>query len=381
METPCINAASMTPIAAATTLAGYTVALTDPHQQRLAILLRQRGAATVDVPLLHVVPGHRDARLRTATRRCVHAPVDYAVAATATGWLRWFDAAAAWNLSEALLAALGGAAILSTSSSVRAAVLETGLTDVWSSPSGDLAEAVAWLLDQDLAKRRVAVTADEAPPAQLIGRLRARDAEVLIVPTRRWVLPPGLAPVHRLAQMVIQREVHAVAFATASVATALVDVAIRRGHRNGLLRALATDVVVASADAESAGPFLEWDIPVCWTPDDGPNALARLLTEALVARRREFRAADARFAVQGDAVLVDGATIRLAPGPAAVMRVLTDHPGHTLSRAIIEQRALLPRHAGPLEIERAVRRLRAALGEYGRLVVTVRGRGYRLVVD
>ncbi|MEJ3746893.1 uroporphyrinogen-III synthase [Actinomycetes bacterium KLBMP 9797] len=371
----------MTSTEVGATLTGYTVAITDHGQQRLADVLRQHGAGVADVPLLRVVPGHLDGRLRTATRRLVRGPVDHVVVTSASGWTRWLSAAAAWDLADPLAARLKEATILSMNPSVSAALQETGFSYAWSSFSGDVGEAVTWLLGRAHASHRVAVTADDPPPAQSIGRLRSNALDVVVVPTRRWAPPVGLAPLHQLARMVIRREVHAVTFTTATVASALIDVTARTGRRKLLLRALATDVAVAATDAESAAPFLEWDIPALWPAGGTADEVARLLVEALVARRREFRSGGQPFAMQGDALLVNGTAIRLTSMPAAVMRSFADYPGHALPRATIEQLVPLARRAGSLEIEQAVRRLRTELGEYGWLVATVPSRGYRLVVD
>ncbi len=345
-ETVPPHTARMTSTAMGAALTGYTVAVTDPGLHDVAARLRAHGASTMDMPLMQAVPAHLDARLRSATRRLIRRPADYVVVASAAGWQRWHRAAAVWGLSGALDASLGRATVLPADQ-------DAGL------PHGPA---------------RVAIVVDEQPPALLLDRLRGKDNDLIVIPTLRWALPMGLAPLHRLARMVIQREVHAVTFGTATVAHALVDITARTGRGGLLLRALATDVAVAAADAESAAPFLSRDIPVLVARE----GLARLVFDALVARRRVFRARGRHFAVQGDAVVVGGVVIRLQPRAATVMRSLADYPGGTLSRAALEQLAAPARPAG---VERAVGLLRAGLGEYAWLVATVHGRGYRLAID
>ena len=370
------------PRPAATTLAGYAVAVTDLRQERLAALLRERGASVVEVPLLRLVPADRDALLRSATRDCLSGAVDYAVVSSAAGWLRCFEAARLWGRSAALKAALAQASLVSASVSVSAAIRDTGLREAWSAPSGELAAAVDWLLERELAQCRVILMADETPPVRLLRAVQARGAEVVVVPTRRWAPPAGLGPVHRLARLVIHREVHAATFTDRTGVAALVEVAERTGRREGLLRAFATDVLAVGADPGSVRPLVERAIPVSWVAGaGGAEELAGLVSTILLSRRREFRVGADHFTVQGDAVLVGASVIRLASAPAAVLRALADHPGATLPRATIAQLAPLSRRAGPLGVDLAVSRLRAALGEYERLVVTVPGRGYQLTVD
>ena len=363
-ETRQPHTARMTSTAAAAALTGYTVAITDSRLRDVAAELRALGASTVDIPLLQIVPGHLDGRLRNATRRLIRDPADHVVVTGGPGWLRWLAAAAAWGLSDALTASLRRATILSLSPPAGEALRQTRFRHVSVSNLDNIGGYAA----------RVAITADEPPPLWLLGPLRGKDIDVLVLPTLRWAPPTGLVPLHRLARMVIQREVHAVAFATATVAKALVDVTARTGRRDLLLRALATDVAVAAADAESAAPFLSRDIPV----HVAQEGLARLILGALLTRRREFRAGGRHFAVQGDVVLGGDVALRLPPRPATVMRSLADHPGRTLSRAELEQLAPL---SSPTGVEHAVRLLRAGLGEYAWLVATVHGRGYRLAID
>ncbi|WP_434089905.1 uroporphyrinogen-III synthase [Micromonospora purpureochromogenes] len=371
----------MTSTGAGPTLTGYTVVVTDSGLQHVAALLRQHGAVIVDLPVLRTLPGHRDARLRIATRRLIQAPVDHVLATTAAGWTRWLSAAAAWGLADPLRSGLSSASILSMNESISASLVETGFTHDWVSSTGDLGEAVTWLLGRDPVSRRVAVTTDEALPARSIDRLRTHGIEVMVVPTRGSARPVGLAPLNRLAQMVIQREVHAVTFATAAGASALVDFTTRAGRGYLLLRALATDVAVATAHPESASFFRSRDIPVSWAADGSSDELGRHLVEVLVARRRQFQARGHRFTVQGNAVLVNGTTIRLGSRPATVMRSLADYPGHTLSRSTIERFVPMSHRAGSFGADQAVWRLRAELGDYGWLVATDIGRGYRLIVD
>jgi uroporphyrinogen-III synthase len=367
-------------IPAATTLAGYTVAVTDLHQHQVSALLRRRGATVLELPLLRMVPGAKDARLRSATRYCVAAPLDYAIATSAPGWLRWFDAADVWGLKPSLLDALGTAAIVAAGPAVGAAVRDSGLRDAWSPPSGGLGEAIAWLLQRDLTERRVAVASDDLPAGRLLTAVRARGAQVISVPTLRWAHPTGLAPLHSLARMVIQREVHAVTFTNGSAAAALVDIAGRLGRRASLLRAFATDVVVAGATASAVRNLADRSIPALRVDDGGHEELAMLVADELLRRRRTFAARDAQFVVQGDAVLANGTTLQLGSGPAAIMRALADNPGATLSRATLGQLAPLPRSGRTDGVDLAVSRLRATLGEYEWLVATVSRRGYRLAV-
>jgi uroporphyrinogen-III synthase len=357
----------------------------------------------IEAPLLlEVVPAAKDALLRAATRRCVSAPLDYLVVTSAEGWTQWLDAAAHWRLDAVLLDVLRETRIVATTPSVAAALRRSGLSPARTPPSAGLADAVAWLVRQDLVQRRIALARHEAAPDRLLVSLKRRGADVIDVPTLRLAPPGGRAPLHGLARMVIQRRVHAVTFVSTLVTAALADLADRTGLRPHLIGACANDVVLATAAPEIAGPFVERSIPAQWVDpveggrpaddipaydipaDDipaGEHGVAELVAAALIRRRREFTAGSTRFAVQGSAVLLDTATLLLQPGPAAIMRALADRPGMTVSRTALERLSLLPGGPRSYALDVAVGHLRAALGDYRWLVSTVVGRGYRLAVD
>ncbi len=103
--------------------------------------------------------------------------------------------------------------------------------------------------------------------------------------------------------------------------------------------------------------------------------MVREIGSALPARCRTLRAGGHEIEVRGHAVVVDGRTRELAPGPMALMDALTQRPGEVVPRSRLLE--ILPgggsnEHA----VEMAVTRLRAAVGSD--VVETVVKRGYRL---
>jgi len=79
-----------------------------------------------------------------------------------------------------------------------------------------------------------------------------------------------------------------------------------------------------------------------------------------------------------DAVILDGAEVKLSPAPAAVLGALVANPGNVVSRQALL--AMLPSGTAGSEhaVEMAVARLRSALGT--KTIQTVVKRGYRLAV-
>jgi uroporphyrinogen-III synthase len=109
--------------------------------------------------------------------------------------------------------------------------------------------------------------------------------------------------------------------------------------------------------------------------------LVRVLSDALLQRRRELRHERCELVVQGRAVLVDGAVVNLSPREHAVLARLLMRVG-----AVVPKQALLrPGGQGVAvdahAVETTVARLRRRLGPAGDALCAVPGRGYRLVVD
>jgi two-component system phosphate regulon response regulator PhoB len=80
-------------------------------------------------------------------------------------------------------------------------------------------------------------------------------------------------------------------------------------------------------------------------------------------------------------VEVDGFAIGLAPREFALLQALLEAPGRVLTREQLLRRAWGLAHAEDIEsrtVDVHVRRLRAKLGDAGRLLVTIKGVGYQL---
>ncbi len=218
-----------------------------------------------------------------------------------------------------------------------------------------------------------------------------------------------------LLRLVVQRHVHAVAFASAPALAALLSLSSRTGLQAQVLTAFASDVI-AAGDAEAVATLSRRGLPVLiGRPEHPPEAVATMpqrglpilrgqpvpangqagmasevaaqpplrlarpllehaLAAALWAQRREFTAGRLRFVLQGNALLVDGRTIALDPPLATVLRALADSRGAPVPRSTLARLSVR-------RVEQTVSQLRTALGERSWLIATVSRRGYRLVVE
>ncbi|GAA2786031.1 uroporphyrinogen-III synthase [Kitasatospora sp. CM 4170] len=364
-------------------LTGFTIGVTAARRRdELVALLARRGAQVVEAPVLRITPLADDLALRQATERCLAAPLDYVVATTGVGWRGWMSAAEGWGRGAALADACRNAVVLSRGPKATGAVRASGLGERFSPGSEATDELLTWLLARPLAGRRIAVQEHGIRLDAFAAALRERGAEVISVPVYRWEPPDDPAPVRRLVEQTVRRQVHALTFTSAPAVTAFVETATAEGLREPLLDALRADVLPVCVGALCARPFTELGLSAVFPERGRLGSLVRLLAEALPGRgRQEVALAGRVLTLQGNAVLVDGQSHWLSPRGAAVLRALAEQPGRVLSRAELLRTAWADAAADEHAVEAAVGRLRAALGPHGALIRTVPKRGYRLAAS
>ncbi|MEU6346785.1 uroporphyrinogen-III synthase [Streptomyces sp. NPDC046977] len=361
-------------------LTGYTVGVTAARRRdELVALLTRRGARVVEAPALRILPLEDDIALRRATERCLAAPLDYVVATTGVGWRGWMSAADGWGRGAELAAACRNAVVLTRGPKATGAVRASGLDEAWSPRSEATDELLTWLLARPLAGLRIAVQEHGLPLTAFGAALRERGAEVVPVPVYRWAPPVDPAPVRRLVEQTVRREVHALVFTSAPAITAFLGTAMSDGVRERVLEAMSGDVLPVCVGPVCARPLLDAGLPAVWPERGRLGALVRTLTETLPTRgRREVRIAGRTLVLQGSALLVDGENHWLSPKSAALLRALAEKPGWVLSRAELLRRVWPDSDADEHAVEAAVARLRSSLGPHGDMVATVPKRGYRL---
>ncbi|MFH7339735.1 uroporphyrinogen-III synthase [Streptomyces sp. KHY 26] len=363
-------------------LTGFTVGVTATRRrEELTALLERRGARVVEAPTMRIVPLGDDTALRRATERCLAGPLDYVVATTGVGWRGWMSAADGWGTGGRLAAACGAAVVLTRGPKATGAVRASGLDEAFSPRSEANDELLTWLLARPLQGRRIAVQEHGVPLDGFAAALRERGAEVIEVPVYRWGPPDDPEAVRRLVELTVRRELHALAFTSAQAIEALLASADGFDRRAEVLAALRGDVLAVCVGPVCARPLRDLGIEPVWPERGRLGALVRTLAEALPARmRRELVYEGRRVVLQGSAVLADDVQVTLPPVLAAVLRALSDQPGHVLSRAELLRRVWLADRADEHAVEAAVARLRAALGPHSGLIRTVPKRGYRLAV-
>lgn len=361
-------------------LAGFTVGVTAARRaEEFGALLERRGAAVLYAPALRIVPLADDTELLAATREVIGSAPDVVVATTAVGFRGWLEAADGWGLGDGLAAALRGAELLARGPKVKGAVRAAGLTERWSPASESMDEVLERLLSEGVAGRRIALQLHGEPLPDFVEPLRAAGAEVVAVPVYRWTGPEDIAPLDRLLDAVLVREVDALTFTSAPAATSFLGRAGRRGQSSELLGALREDVLVACVGPVTARPLHALGIDTVQPERFRLAPLVQLLCHELPTRAPVLTVAGHRLRIRGHAVIVDGAPRPVPPAGTALLRTLARRPGRVVGRADL-LRALPGGGTDERAVERAVAELHTALGAPG-LVRTVAERGYRLAVD
>ncbi len=359
-------------------LTGFTVGITAARRrEEFGAALERRGATVRYAPAIRIVPLVDDTELLAATKECLAAPLDLAVATTGIGYRGWIEAADTWGLGEQLLAALGRATVLARGPKVRGAIRASGLREEWSPDSESSSEVVEHLLGLDLAGKRIAVQLHGEPTPGMVEALVEAGAQVIEVPVYRWVPPVDVEPLRRLVLAVVAREVDCVAFTSAPASTNFLRTADELGIGPAVRAALHTDVVVACVGTVTAAPFTREEIPVIAPERFRLGALVREIVVGVpVQRSRRFLAAGVAVEVRGQGVVVDGVFVPLAPAAMALMKRLSLRPGEVVTRSALLE--ALPGGGGDEHaVEVSMARLRSALG-VPQLIKTVVKRGYRI---
>lgn len=366
-------------------LAGFTVGVTAARRsEELITLLERRGAAVVHAPAIHIIPLVDDVELRRVTALLIEQPPDVVVVTTGIGVRGWIEAAHGWDVADRLIAALGSTRIVARGPKARGAVRQAGLCEQWSPESESSAEVLERLLSDGVAHLRIAVQLPGAasewePNTDICDALTMAGAAVIKVPVYRWEPPRDPRRMDGLIAMIVNAGLDAVSFTSAPAVASLLERAKALGALDELAAAMRDEVAAFCVGPVTAAPLRRLGIPTTHPERYRLGALARLITDELPCRARQFTAGGHLVSVRSGGVAVDGETRAVPPAGMALLRRLLVHPGWVVSRE--ELLAQLPGGGGDTHaVETAMARLRSALGA-PTVITTVVKRGYRLAID
>ncbi|WP_261768841.1 MULTISPECIES: uroporphyrinogen-III synthase [unclassified Rhodococcus (in: high G+C Gram-positive bacteria)] len=270
-------------------LSGKTIALTaERRADEFAALLERRGARTVHVPAIHVLPLLDDSDLREKTADFIERPPELTVISTGIGFRGWLDAAEGWDNREELLAALGSTRIIARGPKARGAIRGAGLREIWSPTTEASQEVADHLAAEGVAGMDVAVqlhgTITEWEPtihlSEALGRL---GADVRAIPVYRWIRPVDQQPLIDLLAEILNHDVDAVTFTSAPAVASMLSTAKDNGLLDEFLTALRGPVVAICVGPVTSAPLDALDVPTRMPERARLGALAKYVVEQLGA--------------------------------------------------------------------------------------------------
>ncbi|WP_328528455.1 uroporphyrinogen-III synthase [Nocardioides sp. NBC_00368] len=364
-------------------LSGFRVGVTAARKAEEQInLLERRGSQVVWAPALSVDPNRVDAgALRAVTEQIIGQKIDMFLATTGIGMRTWFDAAEEWGLLDRLLETLGGAEILARGPKSVGALRRRGLRELWAPESEEFDDVLEHLRGRDLTGKRIVVQEHGQSLSMVAHALTRQGAEVINVVVYRVESASDPEPMFRLVEVLADGELDAVTFTSAPAVAAFMQAAGSVGLRDEVVAAFQADVVAACVGPVTAAAFEMWGVPTMVPDRSRTAAMVKMLETELPLRRSGLMielVGGHQLLLHDDAVILDGAEVKLSPAPAAVLGALVANPGNVVSRQALL--AMLPSGTAGSEhaVEMAVARLRSALGT--KTIQTVVKRGYRLAV-
>lgn len=356
-------------------LEGFRIAVTsDRRSEELIAAFERRGAEVVHAPTIRMTGVQDDEVLVAETHAITASPPDVLLATTSYGLRRWFDAADAAGLGDALMDSLGAVQILVRGPKARGAIRAVGLDDHGMSERETTASLVDAVLRQDVRGRTIAVQLHGLTDPVQLDRLRDAGARVLTVAPYRWTVHEDADRVHRMITAVCTGGIDAVTFTSAPAVDALFGIADATGRLAELQAALRGDVLAAAVGPVTAAPLVDAGVlPI--VPDRfRMGALIRLLCEHLERAAPRVTTEHGVLELRGNQVRLGPDRVTLSPVALGLFAALVRADGAILSRR--ELAATLPSGLDDHGVDVAVSRLRQALP--ADLVRTVIKRGYRL---
>jgi uroporphyrinogen-III synthase len=365
-------------------LLGHTVAVTgDRRADELTAHLRGLGADVLHGPVLRTQPPVAgDRALQAVTAALIADPPAYVVATTGIGVRNWLNAAAAWRGREPLLGVLRGSCVLARGPKVVGALSEAGIRPAFVAVSGRTAALVVHLVASGVEGMHVAVQLPAGPLDDAVAALRHAGARVTTVPVYGWTEPDDLEPARRLVRAVASGRVSAVVFTSRPAVRQVVSLAAREGVGEQFGSALRRRVLAACIGPATAEQLRALTGAAPLYPESAVlGALAPAVADGLrESGHRHVVAPTGRdILVQGRLVVGRGIEVMTSDREGAVLRRLTTPPLRMVGRGEIVRSVWGPDAVDDAVLDTTMARLRRRTRVTGLSIVTVAGRGYRVV--
>ncbi|HUI27494.1 MAG TPA: uroporphyrinogen-III synthase [Candidatus Kryptonia bacterium] len=230
-------------------LSGLTVlALESRRAHEMAELIRRYGGVPVIAPSLREVPIANSGPALALLEQLEQGAIDVVILLTGVGTRMLVAAVAPRCARERFAALLRRCKLVARGPKPVGALRELGLTPALVVPEPNTWREILAALDRDLSVTglRVAVQEYGAANPELLAGLRARGAEVFVVPLYRWTLPEDLAPMRAAIAALLEDRIDVVLFTSATQVDHFLLVARENGVAEARLRHAFGRALIAS---------------------------------------------------------------------------------------------------------------------------------------
>lgn len=224
------------------------VSLESRNSSELSRLLERHGCLGISAPSMREVALADERDALAFGERLFAGEVDVLVLLTGVGTRALVDALATRWPQPDVLTALAKIALVCRGPKPVAVLKQLGLRARCVAPEPNTWRDVIATIDENLAiaGKRVFVQEYGRPSPELVSLLEARGARVCSVAVYGWALPEDLAPLERAIDVLCAGDAEVLAVTSGRQIEHLLEVAQRSGKREAVMRALSTQIVVAS---------------------------------------------------------------------------------------------------------------------------------------
>jgi uroporphyrinogen-III synthase len=218
------------------------------RSEDMANLIRRHGGEPIEAPSMQEVPLSQQGEALEFGTPLMTGGCDVLILLTGVGTRMLVDTLATRWPRDDVMKAMGATALVCRGPKPVAALKKMGLRPTLTVPEPNTWRDLLTALDRELpvSGKRVAVQEYGARNQELLDGLRDRNALVTPVPVYRWALPDDTGPLKIAIARVLDGEIDAALFTSATQADHLFQVAGADGRAEALREAFRSQILIAS---------------------------------------------------------------------------------------------------------------------------------------
>ena len=290
-------------------------------------MLESVGARTVGIQAMRAMAAVDEPALRAATEQCLATPAREVVISSSYGLRTWLAAARRWGMAEGLVTRFRDARLLARDPPAADSLRALGMTTSGRPPARRPRSCCAISWRSRCEGAAIVVQINRGALRDPCHALAEAGADVVVVPTYRASPPPHAMILRRLIDLVVRRQVDAVALAGPPTADYLLAQAEREQRLDDLLAALREDVLCLALGPLTAAPLQARGVPVTLAARPYPEDLAEEVLTDAAGPMPASGGARSPVGGTGPSGVAGRRYIAVPAGPLAVLRALARDPG------------------------------------------------------